>query len=461
MKNLRTGAMAAFVGIDRRLTPRVSVVLAGLIGFSISVLRAPSPQFLYDAYSYWFGAYSIVRLDNFFEAGGLALRGAMSSVVYVPAATVDRIFGPETAAHAVLIQNSILIALLGAVLVPGLAGLFLPVSRRLVLLSGGITALILGGFAAHPLMDIWAAALVLAGILFAARSRAWWSLAAAGASLGFAINLRPAYLIPALVVALVWVVVHRYGSLWIVLGALLSAVPQLIVNLYFARRLIPWPIDSFRVVEVQSRYAAFVIRFDGIAYHDVSHPQLFYCDPTMAGRIADHIPNGSGELLSAFLGNLPDSLLLMAQKVAASLIWSADTPYSDLPSAALPPLAILITALSALGVVGLIWSTVGHNGPMRLATSGPLLALWLGCVATLAYSTTEARFAIPVVFIGLVGCVVAASRFLSGTRISRSTLIWLGSAVVLAGLLLWIGSVGLSHPAPPGDVTPALCVRGR
>lgn len=452
------GVRGALALLDDKLTPTVTIVIAAIVAFAIAVLRAPSSQFLYDAYTYWVGALAVVHFDNFFEAGGLTLRGTMSSVVYAPAAMATDVVGGDFSGHSVLVQNALLIAFIGAVLLPRLAGLFAPVNRALTLACSIVTAVVLGGFAPYPLMDLWAVALVLLSILLAADNPKWWVLIAAGVSVGFAFNLRPAYLVPVVAVAFVWVILHRQRALWLVVGGAVSLLPQIAVNLYFARRFLPWPVETSRVVEVQSRYASFVVRFDGVAYHNAANPQLFYCNPEMAGRVDGNLPTGASELLSLYARNLPESIVLMAQKVASSLIWTPDTPYSDLPSLTLGALAVVVVVLSVVGIAGLLWSTVRRGHPSSLRASAPLLALWLGSVATLAYSTAEARFALPLLLIGIVGCMVAAAHLADRADVSKSSLVWVATgAVLVVLLLLWVGTVGLSYPAPFGDVTPEIC----
>jgi hypothetical protein len=454
------GVRGALTLLDDKLTPTVTIVVAAVVAFAIAVIRPPSSQFLYDAYTYWVGALTLVHFDNFFEAGGLTLRGTMSTVVYAPAAIATDILGGDFSGHSVLVQNALLIAVVGAVLLPRLAGLFTPVNRALTLTCAVVTAVVLGGFAPYPLMDLWAVALVLLSILLAAGSPKWWALIAAGLTAGFAVNLRPAYLVPVVAVAVVWTILHRHRALWLVVGGAVSLLPQIAVNLYFARRFVPWPVDTFRVVEVQSRYAAFVVRFDGVAYHNAVNPQLFYCNPEMAARVEGNPPTGAGELLGLYARNLPESIALMAQKVASSLIWTPDTPYSDLPSRTPGALAVVVVALSVVGIAGLLWSTVRRGHPSSLRASAPLFALWLGSAATLAYSTAEARFALPLLLIGIVGCTVAAAHLAGRAGVTKSSLVWLAAGVGVVLLLLWVGTAGLSNPAPLGDVTPEIC-RGR
>jgi len=438
-------------------------VVAGLIAFVVVCSRGPAVHFIYDAMVYWISSLTLVSGGDTFGAGGLALRGAITPVIYVPAAVATSVFGAEASAPAVLVQNALLIAVLGAVVVPALVRLFVTVHPIHVYVSAVLTAFLLRGFGPYPLVDLWALTFVLLGILLVGQNPRWYSLVIGGLLLGIAFNVRPAYVIPVILILLSWGVFHRFRALWALPAAAIALVPQVVVNLINARSFAPWPINSFVITEVQAKYASFVVRYDTLGYVPDSKVPLFYCSPGMAERFVDGTPKSSVELAGAFLQHLPASLKFVAEKVSASLGWTSATPYSLAPNPEISALAAIVVGVCSVGLLGLIWfwvrrSAASRSGAARLVV--PLLALWFGSVATLAFSTPEARFALPLVLVGLVGCIVLAAVFAKGPIVTRAAIVWGVASLLLAVAVLLIGQMGLSHPAEPDDVTPRICSAG-
>jgi len=438
-------------------TPSGSALAAAVVGFFLSLLRGPAAAFFYDAQMYWLGAKAVVRFDDFYLDGGLGIRGALSAFVYSPAALVARVFGDDASGVAVLVQNAVLISLVGAVIVPAIASRVVALRPTHVWVSTIIAVLVLGGFAPYPLMDLWAAALLLVAIVLLMR-RPWWSSILAGGALAAAVNLRPAHLVPAILILLVWAV-YRWRSAWLpLLGAAAALFPQVVVNHVFVRAFSVFPTDTFLITNIQAQYASFTVRYDTVPFAGTD-PRLFFCSPDYASEVVGRIPASSGELASSFLGNLPAAILFMSQKVAATLHWAPITPYAE-PAGTFSPLTLLVIAVCAIGILALVRAAV-RTASMRKSPLLPMLfVLWLGCLATLAVSAPESRFALPVVLVGLVGVLVALPVRAS-LRVSvlttRSVWPWIAGTVVLSALLLALGLSGLAHPAPAGDATAATC----
>jgi hypothetical protein len=443
------------------LSPRGAIAGAAVLAFFIAVAHGPAGSFVYDAAGYWAGSIAAVSGQDFFYMGGLEVRGALSTLVYLPAALVTVILGPASAGIAVLVQNALLIAVLGAILIPALVGLFAATPPVVSYVSALATAVLLGGFVPYPLADLWALSLVLAAVLVVAKSpRSWSRFAVGGMLLGAAFNLRPAYLVPVILIAGAWGYFSRSRVAAGIAGFLLAFVPQVATNAIFAGTFAPWPVQTFIVSEIQTKYAGFVVRYDTLGYiPDAISPQLFYCSPGMAANYLSGTPNGMGELALSFAHHVPTSLKFVAQKVAASLQWSSTTPYAGFASDELSALALSVLCVSALGILGLAWYAVKrHSGSRRtvLARLTPLFALWLGCVATLGFATPEARFAVPLVVLGIVGCLVVFSSREWSSGVSTPAVLWACGSIALVICLFWLGQSGLDHPMV-GDVDALSC----
>jgi hypothetical protein len=453
-------ATAVVVGI--LASPRGAAVVAAISGFLIVVLRSPAAFFIYDAGVYWVSSVALISGGDHFTLGGLLIRGALTPMVYVPAAAATSILGPASAVIAVLVQNAVLIAILGTVLVPALARLFVPTPTAFIYLSALATAVLFGGMAPYPLVDLWAVSLVLVAILVVAKHpRSWIALAVGGVLLGAVFNLRPAYLVPVVLIVLSWGFFSRLPSLAVILGFAVALVPQVVTNAIFTGSLAPWPVNAFVVTDVQTKYAGFIVRYDTLAYvPDAAAAQLFYCNPGMANKYLSGSPGGMGELALTFVQHMPTSIKFVAQKISASLHWTSASPYSGYPSTEMSALTLGVVAVCAVGLLGLIWFLVRSKSatkPLVLRHLVPILALWLGVVATLGFSTPEARFAIPLIVVGLVGCGVIGSAFAATPVVSAKSIVWVGGALALITAILWIGHTGLAHPAELGDATARIC----
>lgn len=444
--------------VKPRSMHRYSFIAAGVLSFLIALAHGPTDEFVYDAVSYWNGTRALITGGNAFEAGLLMMRGELSMVVYLPASAASLLLGISPFV-AVLTQNALLIAAIGVFLIPRIARFLVEIKAGHVWVSAMLCSVLLSGFAPYPLLDLWALALVLLGIILMMSRESPWLLGLGGLTLAAAINLRPSYLVPVGLAGIVWLVFYWHKAHWPAIGAILGFVPQVIRNAVFTGYWKPWPLSTPGISSVQALYAPFTVRYDTIAYVPTPAPQQFFCSPVMAEAFGDGHAEGTGDVLAFFAGNLPDSGLFMAQKIAASLNWSLETPYSGLPSSTISPLAVLVVLVSAVGLLSLIWHVVTRqSGPS--AVPPMLLAVWFGSVATLAVSTPEARLALPVLMVGVIGAVTVVSRLPERLRATRATNSWAGGTALMVVLLLWLGNTGLSRPAPVGDVTAAVCRHG-
>jgi hypothetical protein len=425
---------------------------------SLVLVRDPALAFVYDAHQYWTGASAVGNGGNVYDDGGLATRGVLTPLVYVPAFFLARLAGggPVDATWAVLIQNSLLIALLGAVLIPALLRRAVTIGPLHVGLSTALTSVTLSGFAPYPLMDLPAVVCVAAGVLLLCQAR-WWSWIIGGAFLAAAVNLRPAYVLAAvLIVGAVTIVRWPRAPLAGIGAAAVTGVQAV----YGHMRADVWsasPPLADLVWAVQYQYGAYGIRYDTIAFTDGA-PQLWHCNPGMADAMSGQpMPESAGGLLRIMVDHLPTSALLAMDKVAASLHWSVATPYAQPGDQFLRPLGILVILISCAGFVALVGLLrVGDDRSAPLA----LVALELGAAVTLVGSAPEARFAVPVVVAGVAGVVAAAARWgHRGLTWTRPLAVGVVAAGLLTALVAGLGWRALQYDVPRGDLTVETCQR--
>lgn len=385
--------------------------------------------------------------------GQLEVRGVLTAVVYAPAALVTVVGGDHLAGAAVLGQNALLVAATAAFLVPALVRPWRTVSVRGRWLAGGLTWAVLHGFAPYPLVDLPAAVAVLVAVMLLGR-RDPVRLGLAGLALGCAVNLRPASVVAAVLLGVVTVPTLRARSLLVLPGLAAALAPQAVVTAAVSGSVGLTPPLGGALVRLQTGYAAYVVRYDTYRWRP-EPPQQFFCSPG-AARVAEPLPESAGELALAMVRHLPGSAVLALEKVAAALHWPLATPYAD-SSPGLDALnAAGVTALAVLGCGYLLVAPLRRRpvDPGLVRATARVVAVGAGTVVVLVGSTPETRFALPLVLLGVVGVVAAAGHPPAAFRTHPRLLV--GALLAVVGVLA-LGYAGTAHPAPPGDVTPAVC----
>ncbi|NJC63531.1 hypothetical protein HC028_03250 [Planosporangium flavigriseum] len=426
-------------------------VSAGVALFLLSAVQQWPSAFRYDAAVYWSGSVALFTGDSTYDRGWLELRGFLTPFVYAPAALVERLFA-GAGGPAVLVENALLVAVAGVVLLPGIArtvGGPRTQGPLVTWLCAGLSWLVLGRFAPYPLMDLPAVVLFLTVLRLALVRSRWGVLVLAGVAAGVTVNLRPAYLIPVGAVVVGVVVLHRSRAVLFLVGAVLGSLPQVVFNV--ARGAAPslMPAGTPGLMSLQASYASYVVRYDTII--DTSGPpQQFYCDPSMAHAVAGHPVTSTGQLAKALLTNLPESVAFMLKKVGAALAWSSSTPYSTAAAVERYDLALPIVLITVIGAFGLVLAARRREG-LLLAGSGLAVCL------SLMTSATETRFALPLVLLGIVGCAVTVG--LPATRLRSTRLLVAAAAVVVLGLAF--AAWGVADALPPGPAGAAQCATVR
>lgn len=445
---------------ERADAPVVSASLRGTSSWWVfaavaaACLLRGAGEFAYDARAYWHANLFVFGAGELTVADYFDLRGVWTAVTFAPAAAVTAIFGDSVAGFAVLLQNAVLIAWAAAFLVPRAVAPWRAPSTRVRWVGAVLCTAVLLGFAPYPMVDLYAAVAALAAVVLL-RARSAWGLVGAGALLGYAMNVRPAY-VPAVVLLLVAATFARRGrALWILPGVVAASLPQALANAVRHGSLSPLPVASDALVALQASAASFVVRYDTAPGREAS-PQQFFCSPSMASTV-DSLPTTTGDLVATYLRHLPESLVFAVEKVGAALHWPLSVPYLVSNPGIDALFAVAITLVAVVGCAALA------VGPLlrRSAVSRDGWDAWAGMtavvvasVATLAGSAAEARFALPLVLLGVVG--VAGLTDATPRAVVRHR--WsVTSVVVVAVVLVAAGYAGLAHPAPPGPATQEIC----
>ncbi|MEU9830614.1 hypothetical protein AB0D67_03640 [Streptosporangium sp. NPDC048047] len=428
--------------------------------FALTVARNPARDFQGDAIRYWRGAQtgwaflfgdapatggastSALTTDTpVIQHAALGLRGVLAFVVYAPAALADRLAAGSGAA-AVLVENALIIAVLGAVVLPAIARTLGVRGPATICWCAAGVWLLVAPFAPYPLMDVPAAAVFLCAVLLAsAGSRR--CLVAAGLCAGIALNLRPAYLVPLAAVVVVIAAVRRLRGLWLLPGVAVALVPQFAVNAVGGFGWFPVPPLSGSLANFQAGLSSYIVRYDTLL---AGPPQQFYCDPHMAHAFLGRAVTSVADLPFTMLTNLPWSAVFLLEKFSAALAWSPHVPYSVPPADESYSLLLPVAAITVCGTSALIAAALRRGSAGRRPEAALVAAAMLGACVTLLASAAETRFALPVVLLGIVGSALA----LASIRRSRTVRpVW--AVAVAAGTLVVVVSAtaGLSHPLPP------------
>jgi hypothetical protein len=441
---------------------RFPTLAAAVVLFLLTVAQQPARNFVYDANSYWSQALALITGDSSYDVGHLRFHGVLTAIVYAPAGLVELLVS-GAGRVAVLVENALIIAVVGALILPrivrGLGGQ----GALAGWLCVGLTWLTVARFAPYPLMDIPAAALLLGALALLALGPRPWLLAAAGVCVGAAFNVRPAYLFAALAVIIGVVALRRRRSAVFGAGVAFGLMPQVVYNLVRGSGLGATPPDTGELVSLQASYAAYIVRYDTVLD---APPQQFYCDVRMAATAAESPVYSGFELMRAMVARMPESLGLLVKKVCAALAWSSTTPYNAPATAERYDLAVPVVLITVGGTAALIVAI------RVLPTRGyalTVLATAAAVCVSLTASAPEARFAVPLVLLGIVGCAWAVPLLFHRRRHAQPGPAaawmdrlpdprWLLLVVVAAGVLVLAGAAwGLAEAAPPGPAAAATC----
>jgi hypothetical protein len=440
------GQTRTHVASLQRQSILVSLV-AGAAVFVGTVTQSPAPRFVYDAVQYWAGSVSLLNGGDAYVDGGLSLRGVFTSVLYLPAALATKVFGHSASGMAVLVENSLLVALIGALLLPRLLRVWGPVTPWMVLVCAGLTWLVVGRFAPYPLTDLWAGALMLAALV-ALERRTAMGLMGAGLIVGITFNVRPAYLVLLLLTPVVVLFRDKIRVVWFAAGVVVALVPQSIVNLRQGTGWKPWPPALGQLMQLRST-GSYAVRYDTAAYGVVRDPQQYFCDPAMARVVVDHPPLSSGDLTALYLHHVPQWFVLVVERATAVMHWPLSAPYFAPAGARDNFFAFLVTTVVVVGVVTLVSAQFRSAFRSVPAAAWVALLVGLGSLSTIVTSNPETRLALPLVLFGIAGCAV-----LVGRRLGRR---WAAGAAVAVVVVFAVGTLGLSHAAAPGPASPSVC----
>ncbi len=283
---------------------RSSVVSAGLFALVASIYflylqRFGDTHFYYDSNQYWTlgqafgrgGHFSLLDFNATIRGYSLPLlnRGlsALASRVGIGSVTIVQGFG------------SLEIALLGTLLIPGLARKLLPsaaVTPARVLLFNAIVFLFWRDHLGFPLSDFPAITLAVGALTLMTR-RTLPAYAIAGFALGLAWNVRPTFL-ATLLLALILVAARAgirrapglaLAALGVMLaGVFVASLPQILINHRHHHSWSPLALSGQKILGDNVFYGMEVQRYETNVGTHYPTPTVFYNDPAMIAILTEH-----------------------------------------------------------------------------------------------------------------------------------------------------------------------------
>lgn len=410
----------------------------------------------YDAEKYWSAAQGLIGSGPMEDANFWSFRGALTGVVYVPAAVLTGLLGPQFAQFTILLQNALVLGWFAAFMMPKFTAYWKPPTTTSRLATAFLLWIVTVGFAPYALVDLYPAIAVIVS-LHLLRSDKLFFVLFAGVVSGFALNLRPAFMVSAILIGVVALVWKRWRGILFALGMLVGLIPQLLVNVFTSGVWSLWPPAQSSLVALQAGYASYIVRYDTLL--GLAVPQQFYCSPAMANQLFGTVlPTSTGELASTFLGNMPNSIVFSLQKIASALQWPASNPYAIRAPGVDELFSLTITAVTVFGLLALLRLAVKSRGKWTSSVWqnwAAVTAVVLSSVVTLVGAATESRFALQLVLMGVVGCLVLPA--ISPRQAWARGRWWIVASLVLVVVVTFFGYKGLSHPAAAGFADQAIC----
>jgi hypothetical protein len=410
----------------------------------------------YDAEKYWTASQGLLGTAPMADSVFWNFRGTWTGVVFVPAAALSALLGSQTAQFTILLQNALVLGWFATFLLPKFIAYWKPVSTKTRLVTVFLTWIVTVGFAPYALVDLYPVIATIVALLLL-RSDTLVPILFAGVVTGFALNLRPAFLVSAVLLAVVAAVWKRWKGTFFTLGVVLGLLPQLIVNLVLSNVWSLWPPAQSSLVALQAGYASYIVRYDTLMGAAV--PQQFFCSPAMANQLFGTVlPASTGELASTFIGNMPNSIIFSLQKIAAALQWPMSNPYTIPAPGADQLFSAAITAITVIGLLALLRLALKTKAKWSSSVWQNWAALGVvtvSSVVTLVGSATESRFALQLVLLGVIGFVTLPTIGLRDLWARGRW--WIVASLILVLVVSFFGYKGLSHPAAPGDATQSVC----
>ena len=423
-----------------------------------------SKPFYWDSHGYW--ELSEGFNDNgTFSFGHYAADGLRGYVLpltyYLLHHGGDKLgLGPGTEVN---VFNSVLFALLGAVLAPALAAIAWPERRWGLLPRLGLGALLLifwSGYLSFPLSDFPALVAAMVALIAASRADSPLWLGLAGLAAGYAVDCRPAYLLllPLIVVVVALELVegtaadphrHRPRALCVVAlvaGIVVVTVPQSLYEHAAGGSYTPLPGGN-ELAGVQYSAGLKMQRYETYVGGDGTHPAMEYMDPA-TDSIREELPagkvSGTGKYLEIILENPLTMAGVFIRHVVNGLDQRYTTPYVEHLE---PPARKLLRLAGFLLVFGALFRLFWPRGRRSLGAARwryPLTLL--ACCATVPATAVETRYMLPV-FV-LAGIVVFTpgwpNPLESGAGLRRFRTI--GSAAVCLAAYLLVAAL-IAHGA--------------
>jgi hypothetical protein len=425
-----------------------------LITIIFLIAKTPVWNMVWDADGYLHSSISIVT-GLVYDNEQLYYRGILTSVVFlIPSFVGLKFLEPSVFGTyiyvLVLIQNALIVSLMGSYMVPRLIELFIPKSKYTLIVTSLISVYAFQAFVPYSLIDLFAVALLIPSVYLMKSERHIIALIY-GLTLGISVNLRPAFLATAIFLAVCAAAIHRYRSVYFFSGLIVSHIPQATFNWLQYKSFSFLALGSGEIATSNFSLAATAIRVDTRGYPYVGEPQaLFFCDKTMFDISKRSDLNSIFDMLLMFARNPIDALVFEVKKLSTAVWWPVTIPYYDHNPIVNTVFGAVISFVVVFGTSMLLFLFVKSDTKKNFLG---LIAVYFGFLANIILYTNEPRYGLPIIVVSISGFVLLCMKQFTipvANAIPELTRNWKMATtvfyliVVLIAMLVVVGDRGFS-----------------
>ena len=382
-----------------------------LVTFIFLIAKTPVWNMVWDADGYLHSSISIVT-GVVYDSQQLYYRGVLTSVVFLIPSFVGLKFLEPSAFGTyvyvlVLLQNALIVSLIGSYMVPRLVEMFIPKSKYTLIATSLISVYAFQAFVPYSLIDLFAVALLVPSAYLMKSDRHIVALIY-GLTLGISVNLRPSYLASAIFLALCAVAIHRYRSVFFFSGMIVSHIPQAIFNWLQYKSFSFLALGSGEIATSNYSLAASAIRVDTRGYPYVGEPQpLVFCDKRMLDLSKQSDLSSIFDMLVMFVKNPIAALVFEVKKIGTAFWWPVTIPYYDHNPLVNTVFGAVIAFVVVFGTSMLFFIIVKSNTKKNYLG---LIAIYFGFLVNIILYTNEPRYALPIVVVSIGGFVLLCMK---------------------------------------------------
>jgi hypothetical protein len=329
--------------------------------------------------------------------------------------------------------------------------MFTPISKITVWAIAVPSAYVMYGFAPYSLMDIWAVAAMVLGLVLILKQK-FASVFLAGVTFGVAFNLRPSYLVTIALISVCFLFVKKQNPFFLACGFLIAQLPQIVYNQVYYGSWSIIPNGLTKIGGLNQVLDGASIRYDTVGYSQFTVGGISFCDVNMYKLVKNYDPQSKIDLLEMFLRNPISSTVFQIKKLAGAFWWPVDVPYYDHNPVVNTVFGAVILLLTTMGTGALIY-LISKSAALNTLSKTIVYAVFLGFGINLVLYHSETRYGLLVVLLAVCGLAALITLVSNGIEplnrlcFERTFVVsfFIYCALAAIAIFTFSGSFGLSH----------------